>query len=575
VTSPAALDAALDFLQLAVIVDDRALDGPVAEAASELEVPEEFVAAEEDPEPATETADLDDTTSLRTRRLTDAFADLSIGCAVLAPEDTSAKTRTRVRGLAARADILVLDWVLHQPATEEAESGPGHDRTSLTLIEELLQADADSGGRLRLLCIYTGSSSIDGILNQIEEVLRTHAETNLAFGTFEVDRANRTIRAAHMSVLILLKPTNPLAGSLPTTSEAELPKVLVAAFAALAGGGLLPQLALAAVSAVRTHTHRLVARFPAELDTAFLSHRALTSPYAAEQYALELVGDELSALLSASRVDKAVHARAVKQRLGQLFPTGVTTRAVNPKLILSRAEALRLLGLGHDAATPVQKVGGGELSAKNITNNFATLGSLMFDQSVAGFDELALEREEDFGVLSCLSRSQQFEGRSLPPPVLTLGTVLRHRVPGRGPAAWRHWICLQPGCDSVRLPPGKDISFPLFPLDVRLRDERCDLLIQSPDSAAVTHLGIRINEKSGKRSMVDLESFNFRPGAHGVVQAKWFAGPRGWHFRSNGGPVFHWLGQLRTGQSQRLVGDLASAFSRAGLDESEYVRKHP
>jgi hypothetical protein len=571
----------LSFLQLAVVVDDLALDG-VATVPSSVQTPDELLIAEPETAQQGQPQDNDasdgagdllaeeaESTRLRTGALTEAFADLGVGCAVLAPDDAGEVTRARVQGLAARADILILDWVL-EPLARSEDSGPDHDRTSRQLVAELLEFDSQLGGRLRLLCIYTGNPGVESIMDQLFDLMKAHAEHNPFFGEVRRDDGLRTISAAHVSILVLLKPTNPRHRTESTVSEEDLPRLLVSAFLQLSGDGLLPRLALAAVAAVRAHTHRMLARFPADLDPPFLSNRAITSPYDGEHFALHLIGDELASLMVASRVDESINQARVASRLQALLPASVPSRIVKgagpAAITMDRQDAVRLLELGHEAAAPITLSTG-----KQWKNSGPSVTSLMVDPSSSPEAE-GLRMDERFGVLSSLSRSPEHEGPLLTPPVLTLGSILRSRPLGaRMP--WSYWVCLQPSCDSVRLDVGTSIEFPLYPLTLNPAGGGCVVLAHEPSSGSVVHLALAKNTYLGKQSVVDVRGYPFEAGGNRVVEATWRGRPVGWHFMSNG-RAFRWLGDMRLEQAQRLVGDIAQTLARRGLDEAEYSRLH-
>jgi hypothetical protein len=495
----------------------------------------------------------------------DAFADLSVACAVLAPDGVTREDRTRALALATTADIVVFDWLLNPPATTRASgvSGPGSPRTSASLIRELAAADVASGGRLRLLCIYTGNSDLDNIVNQVGQAL---GEVFTA-RQIVIDLPRSRIHAPNMLVLVVRKPHRDTSGV--GVLESELPHQLVDEFYRFAADGLLPRLALGAISAVRESAHRVVARFDPSMDPAYLSHRALVGQLTGEEFALQLIAGELFAVLASAQVEAEVHQSRVEERLDDYFmdmtkPRTITkTASGSGSISVTATSARQVLSEGRDTAqlmTPDDQL--------RPLKGYASITSLALDFPDA--IERATMPDHRLAMLSCLGRSPEFDGPSLRPPVLRLGTILRcHSAAFGASDNWAFWLCLQPLCDSVRLP--QPARFPMLPLRDTSRDpsRSFDFVVPQLDPE-LRGMPFRLSVE-GQRFR-DICMFQFDPDPTDlIVSAAWGASSPGWAFTDIEERQYVWMGDLRLDLAHRTAANLSARLSRIGLDQSEFL----
>ena len=174
-------------------------------------------------------------------------------CAVLAPwsdGDGSAATISASR----RADIVILDWQLG----DEGAQATG-------IIRQLIENDAEAGGRLRMIAVYTANPDLEAVRAAVGEVLTNFKAT---------DRPGNilALEAAHTKILFICKgATSALAGRI---EEPDLPARLIDEFVDIAKG-ILANVALGCIAAIREDTHRVLARFHSGMDAPFLTHRIL------------------------------------------------------------------------------------------------------------------------------------------------------------------------------------------------------------------------------------------------------------------------------------------------------------
>ncbi|MFG1648698.1 response regulator receiver domain [Micromonospora sp. NPDC049275] len=572
------------FLRNVILVDDRALAGGSGDQSSSdsalvnVAVPDEVVAQFDggDKEPSSDDgvpdpipsrvaprSPLDDllgdtlgpSGDIDTAALVDAFADIGIACAIMAPETAEGDDRRRILQLANRSDIVILDWIL-------ASRDGSHRVSSDSLIREIVEQDKLVGGRLRLLCVYTTDPDLGAVQRTILRSLESVYKDEDVEATDSDGRL--LICGPHLRVVIYAKPVRRVRDNIVT--EAELPARLVSDFNEFSRG-LLSGLVLHSLGVVKDEAHRLLARFPDELDAPYLSHRAMVGPVQAEQFALQLVSDELGSVLSSANVQAAVHQAQVERRLEYLLPRQRSPRAKlgNKYVSLDRDSTFQLLSEVPDDKT-VSLTDGEARSMKKFRN----YTSLLVES-----EERANELDHSFAALSCLARNPKFELESAPPPVLALGTLVQRVFDPRTdsdqpPVGDRYFLCLQPLCDTVRL--SGPTPFPFIPLLGRTEGDTkpFNIVTFAPQigggSAERCYLST-----TGKR-IRDLKMMEFTPNTERFVGAVWDAAGGAWLFRDTRGDAYWWLGDLRTDHGHRMAGNFGSMLGRIGLDESEWLR---
>ena len=259
------------FLQTAVVVDDEAFvapnegDGPTMEVVAPGRSTPPSRRAEPD------SANHKASHALDTGSLIGSFSALGVICAVVGPTDEAMESMRQ-------ADIVVLDWHLQ-------EDDP---RRALKLLRKLLTGEADRYS-LRLVAIYTGDARLEDIRKKVfAELLDSELEP-------KDNEADAEISYRHGRVVLYAKSDVNLAQPLKERSvtEKKLPGRLVNDFA-LMTVGLLPGIALTALTAIREGEHRILDRFRAELDPAFLAQMAcLPDPEEAERQIVAHIAEEL------------------------------------------------------------------------------------------------------------------------------------------------------------------------------------------------------------------------------------------------------------------------------------------
>lgn len=511
-TSPATAAGPDDFVQTVLLVDDQALGwaGEGSEGA-------------DNPHP------------VASKVIVEHLADQGLSCTLLAPGTAEDPDRARVVTLARTADIVVLDWVL-------VPAGGGQHQDSLPILESIVRNDLDEGGRLRLVVIYTGYELPTEIVRDVVEAL-------VQLGLSPIVDGNQ-VTADNLQVIVLGKPDS--SADIEIVDGPELAARLASEFTGAFADGLLRRVALAGVTALRRHAHQLLTRFPSELDEAYLSHRGMTGPVAAEQFARQLVSDEISTVLSDATVERWVQQDEIDSSLDErLKDPAKRHMAVNrtgkKTLQLSRDQARDLLSgtsVNHEKAA-----GRTWDDIWSLTGLFEASG----DKTAAA--ARAREADEQFTVVATFSRHHDETARTGPDPQLGLGAVLERDG--------THWLCMQPLCDGARLPHDAATPFPLLPLKRVDDDADFDLVMPGPPPRTRLKLIVKLNR---------LLMPEFLPDERGMVVAVAGDGVRRVH-PAGDDPPFRWVGQLRLDQAHRFAAILGTSAGRIGLDEPEWSRR--
>ena len=522
-------DIAARFLQTVVIVDDEAyIEGPSG-TAGPLVTPTRRMVAQSATDKAEELAEGEREINHRLNAgvLVETFSRRGLICAVIAPRfdegGGDASLTDMVAPAVKRADIVILDWRLNN------DSG----KKTMSILKNILERDTaiDPGGRLRLVAVYTGEQNLSGIGGIILEGLEG----------FVGDKRGVVLSRGHCRITIYAKSDTPLAPDLSdrSVSESELPARLIGDFTQMTEG-LLPGIALTSLAVIRENSHRILDRFDAALDPAFLTHRAcLPFPDDSQQHMATQFANELHALISdavATANPNPADMEAVEDWLNSSLGPGAGLSFGEGK-VASREETIELLRKGFERAKPnclSKKTG-----FRRLTGGFSK-----------GVDEeSALDRR----------LAWMFNFRTVfnaPSPILRLGSVLRRRDHD----SEKYFVCMRPTCDSVRLQ--EETTFLLLPLVEPLGKSVQIVLRTGADMYRRVSVSTRMNQWLLVQFAPSLEKESV------VAEHE----DLGFFFTASSGDRFEWLGELKASFAQRLAQELASGLSRVAVDDSEWLR---
>ena len=503
-------EVARRFLQTAVVVDDEAYMATERSEIGNGEVVAPGRTGRATEQSGGSSAGRATGHTLNAKSVIDAFATLGVVCGVVGPDQSAMETMRR-------ADIVVLDWQLRE----------GDPNCALNLLRDLLTGEVDRNS-LRLVAIYTGEARLEDICEAVSAQLR---EMQLE----PVEDASKSATSyRHGRVVLYAKSDVNLANNLKERSVAEedLPERLVEDFAAMTEG-LLPRIALTSLTAVREGAHMVLDQFSADLDPAFLAHRAcLPNSDDAEQHIVNHVAEELRGLMgNAVAAESPASADAVEGWMR--LQRGATERFDFGGGALDLDQAVTLAREG--------------LRASVLKDN-------AFEGLSAGFaGGEVVDRDERLAWI--MSFRTVFNA---PPPRLWLGSVVTGMIDGKQ----RHLICMRPRCDCVRLD-GKT-SFFFLPLvePGKLKEQ------------LVVNLGTRF-----RRLGIDLDPagwvrLQFEPteGNGAVTAAKEEPSGR-FVFTDACDGRYAWQGELKAEFAQRVAQAFTATLSRVAVDESEWLRR--
>jgi hypothetical protein len=540
------IQATREFAHTMIVVDDDAWK-PMrkgAEPKPGLRRPGRSRAATR---PAIGQSDLFDTQhALDAEKLVDAAMELGLVCSVIRPVKGKS-IKDKVSAAARRADIVCLDWELHNDGGDSATR----------IINEIVRSDEKRNGRLRLIAIYTGNTQNDKILGKIHDSF-----TEAYRRRIDLKRDDVSIWSNHgLRIVRLFKAHGvQLTGEQKKqqVGENDLPRRLQEEFALLAGG-LLSSVALATIASIRDSTHHVLAKITGSMDAPYFHHRSLL-PMAgdAEEYGVEVVLSDLK-----SAVDKAGVAHryagpdSIAARIRDIASDAVTfslcyqTKGVEKKFDVSVENAIRLVTDGfkpvHDSLPGGDKPGKSAFE-EGISSLFTS------DRQAAHF------AMRQFAVLTGVSAhpGSHLYKSGIKLPKLGLGTVLQD-------PKGNYLLCLQASCDSVRVQ--SRAAFLFVPL--AKSDDKPDHVVPAPEGVIAF-----IDLTAARTAYAESISLQFDPdNATQTVVAKKVNGRRGLYFSSANRKKYKWVADLKNRRALRTAQKMGQSMTRLGFDEFEPFRK--
>ena len=465
------------------------------------------------------------------------FADIGSVCAVLNPAPGD-EFRERTVKTARRADIVILDWKIHESVGDAA----------LDVMRDILLGDRQ---RLRLMAFYTGEPNLREIFNRIKDVATEFYEDDelLVIDDFRISKG-----PLHIVLLAKQGTLNDLQPELRNqeVAESQLADRLAHDFA-LMTGGLIRNCAIAGITAIRDNAHRILAKFEPSVDPAYLGHRLLLPhPPDTEDHLVEALGSELISVLEENRPGACADVDAIGSWLEQREHEGLGTfaryRFPKGQKAVDGWRDLLSRGIDDAKATLPIDVKKSELE-KQATEPFAKDAE----------DALRSNRR----LAALLRLKTRYPGR---PPRLSIGSLLSTREDDED----RYFLCLQPKCDSVRLP--ASTGFPLIPLipleDVEVKSQGTSLrLVLETSKDQWKDFGIK--PKPSELSIRFFKPSSNPPGE--VVATEMENG--GFFFEDNEGRKYRWMAEMKDEHALGIAGEVASALARPGPNDAEWLRK--
>ena len=461
------------------------------------------------------------------------FANLGLVCSVLNPSQKELEEGgiggSGVLQAAKRADIVVLDWRI----------GDSIGLITLDVLRSILEGD-NGTRRLRLVAIYTGEPGLPDIFERVKSTLK-----NSSINYPESEPARYVVSRGPLRVAVIPKQGSG-APDAPTVSEKELPDRLVNEFVEMTKG-ILSNVALEGLAALRDDVPRVLAKFDSSLDSAYLGHRILLpNPADAEDHVVEALGAELTSILE----DRRPGTEAALEALETWIRENIENDRINtgiPSVISTFTDPvemrLELLRSGLDNISNMKP-------KKNDLKKAAT-------EIFASGPAAARNSDRSFGAL--LSLKTRYPTMV---PKLTLGTILQKETKEEGK---KYFLCLQPKCDAVRLK--APTGFPLMPLSKVNDSQRFSWVIQEQKDAWV-HLHVDPNEKPNK---LVVPYFSPSANSQGEILAQEKAD--GFYFSDSVDCKYKWVAALKDEHALQIAGEISGKLGRPGPNYSEWLRR--
>ena len=475
-------EIAESFLQTTVIVDDQASFGnetkDVPAKVSKLTNPNRG-RTKSTPLPSLITpSSVDDQGSahqLDAKVVIDSFANKGIVCSVLKPDVTDKQQiLPTVEKLAICTDIFIVDWDLCEDSGTQ----------TLKLIKSITKSSLTPNRKLRLIVVYTGEPGIVGISKKIRTALLEPVGSTRAQDLREEDNGFAFITSS-TRIVVFAKPHTSRIPQHLEDRKVDFHKLVerVIEEFTLMTAGLVSNLVLHSLAAIRNNTHRILGRFGAELDPAYLTHRALQLyPEDAEEHLLPLMMGELQALLQGTNVSENMNFDAVKSwceaHHTAPFRLTIPTSKGDEEKILEQPAIDDLLSRGLEGLSSY--LSKSKASKAALTKMFQPAGNV------------ATELDERFAVITT-HRTFYKEGER----IMTLGTVVKCKPRGK-PASY--YVCVQPRCDSVRLK--KPRAFPFLPLVSPDNIEEFDTILIDDDK----YIRLKVSKKPYDLHLITFDS---------------------------------------------------------------------
>lgn len=385
-----------------------------------------------------------------------------------------------------------------------------------------------------MVVVYTSQSDLNSIVTGLSKTLEEATSETPEPGDF-------VLTAGSARVVVLAKETSAAVGEAAARRlpEEDLPQRLIEEFADFTMG-LVPNVVLAGLAAVRSDTHRVLGVLDSRLDPAYVGQRLLlTDPAEAEEQLVELVASELRSVMEDRTIGAHADAEAVEEWVELQMAGGELALWQEIEQAEAEKQSKALLAHGIDGTTQpvVDFKSRAELRKKELHVHAARVFARDPERGDAANDDLAMR----FALRTHYSH---------PDRVLQLGTVVR--------SGSEHLLCVQPTCDSLRIDGERD--FPFLPL------------VEQTD-----HFDLVLRDEEGKRLTlcVERKPYHIRLLRFPADQPKRCvvaAADGGEYFFTDAGGNRHaWVARLQDAHGQRIVHGLGSDFGRVGLSESEWL----
>ena len=561
-------DAVCRYLRSVVLIDDNlfnAREGHSRQNDLDLDGPPILILNKDGVVPDLATmaigADEDDRRAddnwVDARSVTDGFAKEGIVCGVYEPKDfpeTNFESDDNFKTLlkvCTNADVFILDWHLFRG--DQNENAVAH------LLKYILNEDNRNASPkpVRFCAIYT-AERVDAICDKV------YAAFKQIDSSARQDVDARKVYAGGLTVCIYAKEEATSSGAVAAKDLADR----IITDYAKAYEGILPALALRGIASIRDNTKRILEKFPAGMDPAFVLHAGLTiSGKSIAEDVVNLMGDEVASVLADTQVaSDEIYELCKEQIIGgcdehvlaglkadtSLVPPDVTWQEIKEFFVKVFSDR------NFPKKTKVFVPWKDKIRLHKINANLLAALSGLVRQKTSG------DRTYQFGALSALFCHRTNYAAS---KMLRFGSVVRCISSAENEA--RYFLCLMPLCDSIRLKDAdKDGNavkhrFPFWQLTEVPKDfqgRNHGLVLKGADGEFRPYCAkgkirdsFSLFEFNSMNSIVQFDS-------HNIVKT------------ADNAYSFEWVAELKSAHIQRMAEFVSREFSRVGLTESEWLR---
>ena len=468
---------------------------------------------------------------LNSKPLIGGFANLGLVCSVFnhskAELEKGEISSSGFVKAARRADIVILDWRI----------GDSYGKVALKILHEIITGDI-VGPRLRLVAIYSGEPGLPDILREVRTFLDGF------YNECPIEEPEPYVVSKGPIRVAIVPKSESKAPEKTAVAEKDLADHLVNEFVAMTKG-LLRNVALEGLAALRDHVPKVLTKFDSSLDSGYIGHRILLpNPTDAEEHIVEALGAELLSILEDSRPSDVASTDNIKAWLVEKFhadeidieyPTRISGETGTLEM------RFELIEKGIDKVT----------NPEPGKNKLREMAAAMYSKDA----ESAKVSNLKFAAL--LGLKTHYPATT---PKLTLGTVLRRK---RKSGDWGYLICLQPKCDSVRLI--ENTGFPFLRLSISADSSRFGCVMLSPEGDWVY---LDVDDTPGSLLVL---FFTPNSTSGGEVIASDRSG--GFCFLDFKGDEYEWVAALKDEHALDVADKVAKKLARPGPNHSEWLRR--
>lgn len=466
------------------------------------------------------------------------FAQKGKLCTIFAP--TSEEDLQNCSSLFAKSDVVVLDWYLDlkkeqliENEEEDADSEEPRGFYTTKLINNIIEDAGDK--KLKLIIVYTGETDLIGIT----ENLYNEITMNDKF-----DKNDCRISSSNVSILICAKykDDNQFKHNCELKNKIvkyeNLPDFISEEFSNFVGG-LLPNFALSAITAIRRNTSNILGVFSKDIDPAFLGHYVSISDCNDAILMLsEIFGSAITDLINSENFKiKTWIDTWLTQNYKQPLSTkiGKKDSEVNESVIRNIVNSSESKFKDKLRTAGLTNIGGSDDELKKDATKLFTIQS----------------DTPNYKLAKLIQHSNLFSPSNA--PRLTTGTIVKYK----NSINWIYLLCIQQRCDSVRIPK-EGRTFLFLPLT------------QDKTSTAIV-VGER-DHMFVKNESHSIELHEFVPNNNNEpIIARQYK-QIGYAFKDKMDKYYIWVAELKEMFAQNIVTSYTSQLNRVGINNSEWIR---